>query len=894
MAPASLIAECLDENAIAELVSGGLSGAALARVEAHLARCGACRTTVAHAAKAVESGIAVGPSTSTPDAEREDVPLPRGARVGRYEVRECVGVGAMGTVYAAHDPALDRKIALKLIRAKVAGPDLEARLLREAKAMARLSHPEVIAVHDAGRDGDRLFIAMEFVEGGTLREWLHAAPRTSREILTAYQRAGRGLAQAHAAGIVHRDFKPDNVLVGSDGRVRVTDFGLARAARSEERVEAGASEDVAAEDDAAMLDANLTRTGTLVGTPVYMAPEQLAGRLADVRSDVYSFSVALYEALYGERPFAGRTLKDLVHAKNVNDVRTPKASSKISHRLRRALLVGLRARPEDRYASMDELLAALERATHPPRARFVALGSVLAAAAAGLLLVKPWSPAPSHAPTSTSSTVATPPAATAEGETCANHRECIERHSGAPYMCRAETKTCAAVASEDCVAKFEPSDLSADDTIWLGAMFPLKGPAAAAYGTMSMEGTDFARREIAKATRPLQGANASMRVRPIALVACDDTQDPMRAARHLVDDLGVAAIVGCGTGQRVVDLAGSLLIRRGVVAVASLTPSPLITRLPQPSELPHMVWRTTFSLDDVANATANMIHDVLEPRLAARPTRVILTRDESASALSFAEVFHKRLVFNGKPAVENGGDYAEITLQTNAPPASEVARAADRIVEAAPSLVVLLGTSQATLPMLDRIEGHWRTGAPRPTYVVGNDSLAAFAPYLSKSIDRRRRLFAIESVSTSAANTRFVMRYNDGHDAHVQLTLNPSSSYDGFYLLAYAAFALRDEAVTGPALARAFGRLLPPGTRIEVGPTQVFDGLRALAGGGHIDLEGAATGLDFDLATGEAPADFALLCAGVDADGIATGVDVESGVVFHATTQRVEGTPRCP
>ena len=239
MPTASVLAECLDDNAVAELVEGRLEGDALAKAEAHLAQCEACRMIVAQAAGASEqSGIVTGGSATRPSEGDGDAPLARGARVGRYEVIDWIGAGAMGTVYAARDPSLDRKVALKLIRAKVAGPDLETRLLREAKAMARLSHPEVISVYDAGRHGDRLFIAMEFVDGGTLGDWLKATPRSSREILAVYVRAGRGLAQAHAAGIVHRDFKPDNVLVGVDGRVRVTDFGLARADRGEEPVDA--------------------------------------------------------------------------------------------------------------------------------------------------------------------------------------------------------------------------------------------------------------------------------------------------------------------------------------------------------------------------------------------------------------------------------------------------------------------------------------------------------------------------------------------------------------------------------------------------------------------------------------------------------------------------------
>src|SRR3954453_18295126 len=157
-------------------------------------------------------------------------PLPRGSAVGRYVVLERIGSGGMGVVYAAYDPELDRKVALKLLRPDRAGAVGEAalRLQREAQAIARLSDPHVVAVYDAGTLGEQVFVAMEFVEGRTLREWLKAEPRSWSEILKAFLAAGRGLAAAHDAGLVHRDFKPDNVLLGGDGRVKVADFGLAR------------------------------------------------------------------------------------------------------------------------------------------------------------------------------------------------------------------------------------------------------------------------------------------------------------------------------------------------------------------------------------------------------------------------------------------------------------------------------------------------------------------------------------------------------------------------------------------------------------------------------------------------------------------------------------------
>ena len=163
--------------------------------------------------------------------------LGTGARIGRYVIIEQVGTGAMGVVYGAYDPELDRKIALKLLKPGQGreGHGASARLLREAKAIARLPHPNVVAVHDVGVLEDQVFLAMEFVAGGTIKSWLDEKPRSWREILDVFIAAGRGLAAAHAAGLVHRDFKPDNVLLDKEGRPRVVDFGLARQAAGARR-----------------------------------------------------------------------------------------------------------------------------------------------------------------------------------------------------------------------------------------------------------------------------------------------------------------------------------------------------------------------------------------------------------------------------------------------------------------------------------------------------------------------------------------------------------------------------------------------------------------------------------------------------------------------------------
>ncbi len=291
-----------------------------------------------------------------------DIELERGRTLGRYVVLDPLGRGAMGSVHAAYDPELVRRVALKVLRpSAVARQGHEAarqRLLREAQALARLAHPNVVRVFDVGVDGGRVFLAMELVEGQSLRRWLEV-PRDWREVAQVLEQAGRGLAAAHALGLVHRDFKPDNVLMAEDGRVRVGDFGLVR------RIDAPEAE-TALHPSAESVGDGLLRTGAgeVLGTPAYMAPEQHAGEEAGPRSDQYAFCVTLFEALYGRRPFADDDARALIEAKLRGtgiEAGPQGAVGRVPAPLRALLRRGLSPTPADRFAAMEPLLDALAR-----------------------------------------------------------------------------------------------------------------------------------------------------------------------------------------------------------------------------------------------------------------------------------------------------------------------------------------------------------------------------------------------------------------------------------------------------------------------------------------------------------------------------------------------------
>jgi eukaryotic-like serine/threonine-protein kinase len=278
--------------------------------------------------------------------------LSPGTRVGRYEILGELGRGGMGVVYRAHDSALDREVALKCLHRRGLDREALARLAREAQALARLSHPNVVIVYDVSSAGDELLVAMEYVRGTTLREWLQS-PRPWPAVIDVFGGAGRGLAAAHAQGMVHRDFKPANVMMGRDGRVRVLDFGLVVLGEVPSTVEAGSASGELEAD----APTDLTATGTVMGTPAYMAPEQHTRRSVDARSDQFAFCVTLWEGLVGKRPYDG-SYADILAAKHRGPPAWPEGSA-VPRRIVAAVRRGLAPDPAERWPTMDALLLAL-------------------------------------------------------------------------------------------------------------------------------------------------------------------------------------------------------------------------------------------------------------------------------------------------------------------------------------------------------------------------------------------------------------------------------------------------------------------------------------------------------------------------------------------------------
>ena len=352
---------CPDETELVLLAEGAVSDLERAKLEGHLDACVACSQVLAAIAELTTS------ARKAPD---------------RYRLIRQLGAGAMGVVWEAEDTQLSRRVALKWVTPTASGDrEYRTRLFREARALAQLHHPNVMAVHDVGEVGDELYLALELIVGTTAREWLEARPRSAAESLAVWRQAGAGLAAIHKAGIVHRDIKPENVFVATDGRVVIGDFGLATG-------------------DLGQTTMNLTATGAVIGTPLYMPVEQLGGEVATAKGDQFSLCVCLWESLAGKRPFQANTMASLALAM----LKPPEIPAGCDRRIFTVLQRGLATEPGERWPDVTALLEALEQPAEekpekPRRSRtmmFAAAALVLGGA--GVLAVHQLTTTPSPAP----------------------------------------------------------------------------------------------------------------------------------------------------------------------------------------------------------------------------------------------------------------------------------------------------------------------------------------------------------------------------------------------------------------------------------------------------------------------------------------------------------------
>ncbi len=607
----------------------------------------------------------------------------------RFHVLRVLGAGAMGVVYEAIDLTLDRRVAIKLHRAHGKG-DRDGRMLREAKAMARLTHPNVLTVHQVGLHDGGVYIAMELVEGGTVREWL-SSPRSWREVVALFLQAARGLAAAHEQGLTHRDFKPDNMLLGADGRVRVADFGLARASGGEEPVSLHSLDGVAPR--LGSIDAHVSRTRGVAGTPAYAAPEQVADQTVDPRSDQFSFCVSFYEALWGERPFHGETLVELYVASSEGRMRTPDSGVEVPSWVRAIVERGLRPDPADRFPDMLALATALE--SDPTRRRRRALAAVGGVALLGLTAWGSWVLASKDSP-------------------CDRAGAAIEAQWGADHSVRIgeRVREVAPTIAEDTLASVDPR-LDAYASAWQEQRVEAcrstleRGEQSAQLLDLRIECLDRRAAELGSVVAELELADAEAVVHADDLLAslaplsaCADT-DALRAHVPLPDDpqqreavvavrnasAELLAAVAAGRGDRQEERAAELLER--ALALGNVTAE-------ADAQLAWAAVQWALDRHDEARASWVATHraavSVGHARAAYESARqlalaVARTKKGADAALDWLAVAEGW----GRPAQLTQDDWAELALAR-----ASVLLGAERYDEIAPALV--LGTEADPSP----------------------------------------------------------------------------------------------------------------------------------------------------------------------------------------------------
>ena len=830
---------------------------------------------------------------------------------GRYQLRGILGEGGMGAVFEASDSD-GRAVAIKLIRPEAVSSGAVRRFLREARAAGEVGSPHVVPGLDAAGGGRGPFIVMELLRGRDLGDTIAAlGPLEPRLAARLFSDACEGLAAAHEAGLVHRDIKPSNLFLHEeeDGTVtvKICDFGIAK-------------ESVLSENETV-----LTRTGGILGTPAYMSPEQAQdSKSVDARSDVWSLSAALYEAVAGTGPWHG--------AKNVGEMLASLYSREVpalqsvapwvEPELSSAIHQGLVRDRAARLQSASALRALLEPIAQPgpvrtddvrgvddeararkaqqlPRALDATEGTQPAPArrrwlvallpvALGLGGVAVWRQASPEPPTST-------PAAPAPR--CVSARGC-SAELGKPARCRPDGR-CAALGSDLCTVDAEQAVIDDDATIWIGTMFPTdhKQKLYQEFGTSAQKATSLAMREL----RSIAGGVVTRKgsTRPVGLVACRDAEEPAKAARHLVDEVGVPAVIGFGSSKSVVDLTTSLFLKNDVLVIPSLNTSAIIGSIPHPGGAPRLVWRTTANTTTRVEALAALMSAYIEPEVRRRAARrhekgdvsVALVARHSSASMAVSAELAARLRFNGKSASENGDRFREFQLlDVESDPLQNQLTVAN-LRDFHPHVVVLGDVSDEMINgIVNPLEDGWDLSlGAGPLYVV-NGSLEGITlgELLRRHPTVEDRLLGITS-TTEPATLAFTRAYNAAYREQLPPGEAPSAPYDSVYLLVYALAAGAADDPGGASLARGIERLTS-GEPVDVGPTNLLRGFSILAEGKSLDLRGAFGPLDFDPKTGESSLNYAALCARVR-DG--RHHFLESGLVYDAKMRAVRGDFTC-
>lgn len=830
----------------------------------------------------------------------------------RYRVVDVIGASGMATVFKAVHRNGNR-VALKVLHPELGRHATHReRFVRESYVANSLEHPGTVRVldDDVADDGTP-FLVLELLVGETLADLLaRGGPLAPRVVLALGHALCDVLARAHACEVVHRDIKPANIFLTTDGALKVLDFGIARV-----RLEGAAA---------------ATQTGHMLGTPAFMPPEQALGRRhqIDGRTDLWSVGATMFTALSGRLVHeADGPAEMLVRAATEPAPALASVAPEVPAEVAAVVDRALAFAPEQRFADAAAMQAAIAAAhltiygeaidaTPLPRGEATASpvvdptietqasdpGSARTEAgtvdahgptrAAELPAVDPpKAPAP---PRRRGRTIAVVAALLVVGIAaglarwalagCTSNAECAG--ADAPAICRADQGRCVTLTTDLCRVLAPDEAVARDDTLWIGAMFPTSDKNFN-YGREGARCVELAQRDFHDLTGGLPPVRPGAPSRPIGVVLCDDTYEHAASAAHLVDDVGVPAVLGFGRSKEVLELANTHFVPKGVLALASNTAT-MLSSIPHPAGEDRLVYRVTTSATMRAPPSVAQLRQAIEPALRAAdgpvgPTgmlRVAILRSSNASGTSYTDALLSEL------AATRPGDREDVRPFTVADDSAGdpglLARAALDVAGFAPH-VVLDGDSPTQLVW--HIEGAWSSG-PRPQYVHGSVDFATVLELSRVHADFAGR-FHIVSTRDNPAHAKLRTRYNAAFGVS-EAEISPTP-YDAFYVLAYAAVAVGEAPLTGRALARAIARLQPPGAAIEVGPADIYPALKALGRGDHIDLRGTRTTLDFDPETGDATADFAVSC--IDA---AAGRIRETPARFDPAARKFTETVRCP